>query len=105
MECPCCKSEIDSLEIEGLMYLKLSDHNADIIEKLVTDHPKETSLENLTEFVYAFREEPEGNNSIVSMVSKLRPKIKKYGWDIQNVNGLKSGRGNKAKYKLQKVEV
>lgn len=100
IKCPCCKQEVEELDIQALLYLRLTDIQSDIVDKLVTDYPRLTRSEDLKAYVYAFREEPE-SNAIEVHLTRVRKKLVGTGWEI---SGNKAGRGNKAKYKLQKIE-
>ena len=100
-KCPCCGIGIANQDTpEFLLYVDgFSDIEADIIEHLVTKFPKVTTRNEIADFVYAFRDEPDSDCLKVHL-HRVRRRVKQYGWSINNLSGATSGR--LSKYKLEK---
>lgn len=101
MNCPCCGQHIDELPMNALAELPLPIVPRTIANALLKVYPRTISSDKLLSEVYTIHNEPEYARTALSVqLGKLRTHIEPYGWTVTN---RKTGRGNKAQYKLEKL--
>ena len=111
INCPTCgqSTGIDQFDVESLLDIPLPKIHAEIVDKLVSDHPLGTLPENLYDFVYFHDPDggPEGGyNTLRTHIAHLRKGLRHYGWDIPLLRGRSSvdfDVSNK-RYRLEKIE-
>ncbi len=88
LTCPCCRRTVSK---------DFSQGEAHIIETLAKADDPLTAPEIVAGGPFDFL-------SFASTLSRLKPKLEAHGYRIINVTGHKSGRGQRARYRLEKTE-
>jgi DNA-binding response OmpR family regulator len=99
--CPCCNQLIEDVDVNMLRDVKTSLMRYYILEAMINSYPKHLTADQLIDAAYGGARIPDNVRNIISIqVGKLRDKLLDHGWTIPLP---KSGRGNEAKYMLEKL--
>lgn len=85
VRCPCCKTKVPSLGIDGLRYLDMPPLMQRTLEVLIDTFPRAKSRAQLAAMVYD--DNPNGGpaqaeSAISVYMSRMRPKLHAVGWTV-----------------------
>lgn len=99
MRCPCCDTEIAAPpDVSALREVRYGSQAYQLVLVLIAVYPRSVSLSDLVAEVYGRREPEWPEDSLRSLISYTRRKIKPYGWSISASRGASVGT-----YKLTSV--
>lgn len=81
--CPCCGQETNQPSLDSLKWLLLTRTEREILDKLVAEHPRKLSGEQLTDWLYRDRADGgplSGRRTVDVHLFNLRKKIAATGW-------------------------
>lgn len=103
MKCPCCGSDVLSLDEDALKYVKASAIEMTILQRLHKSYPGTATMANLLWEVYHSRND-QPDNAVLCLtmaIQRLRKRLEKIGWTIPRNVG---GRSKTAVYRLEKIQ-